>query len=146
MDTHKKMRVHLSALVDGELSAADLELAMAALHTPDGRQTWDAYYRIGDELRARPTPPLSDDFAAKLAARLDAEPAPLRRNAPKNADGMTNRRTVARGSAAGRRSASGSSAANGVGDGKRAAAAGADELPVDGKAVVVPKPAIASVS
>lgn len=147
MDTHKKMRVHLSTMVDGELPAADLELAMAALQTPDGQQTWEAYYRIGDELRAQSTPPLSDDFAAKLAARLDAESVPLRRVTPKNADGTSGRRSGARASTSGRRAAS----ANGTGttaEARRepAPSAAADELAVDGKAVVLPKPAIASVS
>lgn len=147
MDTHKKMRVHLSTLVDEELPVADLELAMAALQTPDGQQTWDAYHRIGDELRAAATPALSDGFAATLAARLDAEPAPLRRNSQRNADGMGSRRTVARASASGRRSASNPAAA-GAANAKREAvpAVASEELSSDGKAVVAPKPAIASVS
>ena len=147
MDTHKKMRVHLSALVDGELSAADLELAMAALNTPDGQQTWGAYYRIGDELRAQTTSALSGGFAATLAARLDAESVPLRRATAKNADGTLGRRSGARASATGHRAAS-ASGASGAGDTAREVAqpAAADELAVDGKAVVRPKPAIASVS
>jgi sigma-E factor negative regulatory protein RseA len=134
MDTHKKMRVHLSALVDGELPAADLELAMAALHTPDGRQTWDVYYRIGDELRAQASVPLSGDFSARLALRLDAEPMALRRNLIKHDDTMTNRSAVARGS--------------GMREARRdgAQAEQIEELPADGKAVVAAKPTIASVS
>lgn len=146
MDTHKKMRVHLSALVDGELSAADLELAMAALHTPDGQQSWDAYYRIGDELRAQATAPLSDDFTARLAARLDAEPMPLRRQSAKHGDSMTNRRAVARASAGGRRAAGLDGKRDPAQTSQAGQAAQAEELPVDGKAVAVPKPAIASVS
>ena len=74
MDTHKKIREHISALSDGELSAADLELALAALQSADGQQAWTVYHRIGDVLRARATPELSDDFNARLAARLLAEP------------------------------------------------------------------------
>lgn len=81
MDTHKKIREHISALSDGELPAQDLELAFAALQTVDGRQAWNAYHRIGDVLRAQATPELSDDFADKLAARLAGEPAPLKRAA-----------------------------------------------------------------
>ena len=79
MDTHKKIREHISALSDGELPAQDLELAFAALQTADGRQAWQAYHRIGDVLRAQATPEMSDAFAQKLAERLAGEPAPLKR-------------------------------------------------------------------
>jgi sigma-E factor negative regulatory protein RseA len=81
MDTNKKIREHISALGDGELAASDLELAFAALRAADGEQAWITYHRIGDELRAQATPELSDDFSARLAARLAAEPAPARRGA-----------------------------------------------------------------
>jgi sigma-E factor negative regulatory protein RseA len=79
MDTHKKIREHISALSDGELSAADLELAFAALQAADGQLAWNSYFRIGDVLRAQATPELSDHFDAALASRLDAEPLPIRR-------------------------------------------------------------------
>lgn len=79
MDTHKKIREHISTLSDGALSDSDLELALAALHSADGQQAWNTYHRIGDVLRAHATPELSDAFAEKLAARLDAEPLPLRK-------------------------------------------------------------------
>ena len=79
MDTHKKIREHISALSDGELPAADLELAFAALQAADGQHAWDTYFRIGDELRAQATPGLSEGFAARLAERLAAEPAHTRR-------------------------------------------------------------------
>jgi sigma-E factor negative regulatory protein RseA len=79
MDTHKKIREHISTLSDGELSPADLELAFAALQSADGQQAWNTYHRIGDVLRGQATPELSDGFADKLAARLAAEPAPVRR-------------------------------------------------------------------
>lgn len=79
MDTHKKIREHISALSDGELSASDLELAFAALQTADGHQAWNTYHRIGDVLRAQASPELSDSFADKLAARLAGEPAPFKR-------------------------------------------------------------------
>lgn len=75
MDTHKKIREHISALVDGELARDNLELAMAALQSADGQQVWHAYHRIGDALRAAPVAELSDDFGARLAARLAQEPA-----------------------------------------------------------------------
>jgi sigma-E factor negative regulatory protein RseA len=75
MDTQKKIREHISALSDGELSASDLELAFAALRAPDGEQAWNTYHRIGDVLRAQATPELSDGFSKRLAARLAAEPS-----------------------------------------------------------------------
>jgi sigma-E factor negative regulatory protein RseA len=79
MDTHKKIREHVSALSDGELPASDIELAFAALHAADGHQAWVTYHRIGDVLRAQATPDLSDSFEQRLAARLAAEPAHNRR-------------------------------------------------------------------
>ena len=79
MDTHKKIREHISTLSDGALSNSDLELALAALQSADGQQAWNTYHRIGDALRAQATPELSDAFAEKLAARLAAEPVPLRK-------------------------------------------------------------------
>jgi sigma-E factor negative regulatory protein RseA len=81
MDIHKKIREHISTLSDGELSDADLELALAALDSGDGQQAWNTYYRIGDVLRAQATPALSDGFGARLAERLAAEPAPGKRAA-----------------------------------------------------------------
>lgn len=81
MDTHKKIREHISALCDGELSDADLELALAALQAADGQQAWNTYHRIGDVLRAQASPDLSDAFDAALAERLKGEPAPGRRAA-----------------------------------------------------------------
>jgi sigma-E factor negative regulatory protein RseA len=73
MDTNKKIREHISALSDGALHPDDLELALAALQAPDGRQAWEVYHRIGDVLRAQASPDLSPDFSARLAARLAAE-------------------------------------------------------------------------
>jgi sigma-E factor negative regulatory protein RseA len=73
MDTNKKIREHISALKDGELSESDIELAFAALNEADGRQAWEVYHRIGDVMRAQASADLSPGFAARLAARLDAE-------------------------------------------------------------------------
>jgi sigma-E factor negative regulatory protein RseA len=74
MDTNKKIREHISALADGELSASDIELAFAALHSEDGRHAWEVYHRIGDVLRAQASADLSPGFSARLAQRLAAEP------------------------------------------------------------------------
>lgn len=79
MDTNRKVREHISALGDGELSDADIELAFAALQDADGHQAWNTYHRIGDVLRAQASPDLSDAFEARLAERLAAEPMPVRR-------------------------------------------------------------------
>lgn len=86
MDTHKKIREHISALSDGELATQDIELALAALHAGDGEQAWTMYHRIGDVLRAQATPDLSDKFAARLAARLAGEPLPARRQPAANSE------------------------------------------------------------
>jgi len=81
MDTNKKLREQISALKDGALPEADLELALAALQGSDGRQAWDLYHLIGDTLRESPVPALSPDFRARLAERLANEAPPLRRAA-----------------------------------------------------------------
>lgn len=85
MDTNKKLRDLISALKDGALPDADLELALAALQGSDGRQAWDLYHLIGDALRDAPAacaaPALSPDFRARLAERLAGEAPPLRRAA-----------------------------------------------------------------
>jgi sigma-E factor negative regulatory protein RseA len=85
MDTNKKNREYISALMDGEIPDADLELAMAALGGPEGEQAWDTYHHIGDILRAedaaRAGAELSPGFAARLAARLAEEPLPGKRAA-----------------------------------------------------------------
>ncbi|HZX29017.1 MAG TPA: RseA family anti-sigma factor [Telluria sp.] len=82
MYTHKKLREHISALADGALPDAELELALAALQEPDGRRAWEIYHRIGDALRAEGDPGPSAQFAATLAARLAAEPAPAQPELP----------------------------------------------------------------
>lgn len=78
MDTNKKLREQISALKDGALPDADVELALAALQANDGSQAWEIYHLIGDLLRTAPSPALSVDFRARLAALLAAEPPPLR--------------------------------------------------------------------
>jgi sigma-E factor negative regulatory protein RseA len=81
MDTNKKNRELISALSDGEIPDADLELALAALGSPGGQQAWEVFHHIGDVLRAAPAPDLSPGFAERLAARLAAEPLPGKRPA-----------------------------------------------------------------
>ena len=79
MDTHKKIREHISAFADGASPDADVELALAALQGDDGRQTWALYHLIGDVLRVEPGPPLAPGFDERLAARLAAEPLPVKK-------------------------------------------------------------------
>jgi sigma-E factor negative regulatory protein RseA len=81
MDTTKKNRELISALMDGALPEGDLELALAALGTPAGERSWIVWHRIGDALRAEPAPDLSPGFGERLAAQLAAEPLPGRRAA-----------------------------------------------------------------
>ncbi|WP_317202310.1 sigma-E factor negative regulatory protein [Janthinobacterium sp.] len=77
METQTTLHDNISALLDGELAQADVELAFAALDTEEGRTAWDAYLRIGHALRSDACgAELSDGFAARLAARLGEE-APL---------------------------------------------------------------------
>lgn len=78
MDTQKRLHQHISALADGELAEHEIELAFAALETPDGRDAWSAYQRIGEVLRSDACGfELSHGFGAGLATRLAAEAARL---------------------------------------------------------------------
>ena len=78
MDALKRRHENISALVDGELADSELELALAALDSAEGRAAWQAYHLIGDTLRNQPSAArLDDGFALRLAARLASEP-PLR--------------------------------------------------------------------
>lgn len=81
MDTHKKIREHISAFADGATPDADVELALAALQGHDGRQSWALYHLIGDVLRVDPGPSLSAQFSERLATRLAAEPLPAKKAA-----------------------------------------------------------------
>jgi sigma-E factor negative regulatory protein RseA len=74
MDTPRRSYENISALADGELALAEIELAVAMLATPDGQAAWKTYYQIGAALRSeRCGSDLSTRFTASLAARLDAE-------------------------------------------------------------------------
>jgi sigma-E factor negative regulatory protein RseA len=79
MDMNKKHRELISALMDGALPEADVELALAALGSPAGDEAWRRYHLVGDALREQAGPDLSPGFAARLAARLAEEPLPGRR-------------------------------------------------------------------
>ncbi|EJL86203.1 negative regulator of sigma E activity [Herbaspirillum sp. CF444] len=76
MDTKEISREQISALADGELVDAHVNVALAVLRQPEEQITWDLYHQIGDVLRSDEMAfSLSEGFAAKMSARLDAEPA-----------------------------------------------------------------------
>jgi len=85
MSTSKTTREHISAFADGELADSQVDMVLAALRQPEGKAAWDDYHQIGDMLRSNEAAvELSSDFAARMAARLHAEPtimAPLNANA-----------------------------------------------------------------
>lgn len=75
MDTKEISREQISALADGELVDAHVSMALAVLRQPEEQVTWDLYHQIGDVMRSEEMAfSLSDGFAAKMSARLDAEP------------------------------------------------------------------------
>lgn len=76
MDTIKMTQEQVSAFADGELSESQTDAVLMGLRGPQGRADWDLYHQIGDVLRSEETSGgLSSGFAARMAARLEAEPA-----------------------------------------------------------------------
>ena len=76
MNTNYMTQEQISAFADGELDGGRTDGAMAALRLPDGQASWDIYHQIGDALRSEEMAfALSPNFAARMSARLDAEPA-----------------------------------------------------------------------
>jgi sigma-E factor negative regulatory protein RseA len=66
----------ISALMDGELEQEEAQVLLSAVKSQsDMQQDWLLYHTIGDTLRQ--TRPLSSDFTARLAARLENEPTIL---------------------------------------------------------------------
>jgi len=76
MDTKVTTREQTSALADGELSAEEMTIALAALRSSgDAQQAWEDYHRIGEVLRSEEMDvSLSAGFSARMSALLDAEP------------------------------------------------------------------------
>lgn len=75
MDDKKITREQMSAFSDGELEGRQIEAALIVAHKPDGRDAWEVYHQIGDLLRSDELDvTLSPAFAARMAAKLDAEP------------------------------------------------------------------------
>jgi sigma-E factor negative regulatory protein RseA len=76
MNTNEMTREQISALADGELTDRQMEAALAALRQPEGRADWEIYHQIGDVLRCDDMAvKMSSGFAARMAARLESEPA-----------------------------------------------------------------------
>lgn len=71
-------------LADGELDAAQASLLLERMNEPALRAAWDRYHQIGDALRSDEADmPLRADVAARIAARLEAEPALLAPKRPR---------------------------------------------------------------
>lgn len=78
METAKTNREQISMLADGEIEEEDVNTALLALRDPAQQTTWALYHQIGDAIRSDDMAvPLSADFSARMAARLEAEPALL---------------------------------------------------------------------
>lgn len=75
MSTNKSKWEQVSAFADNELADDDVEIALAALRSPEEQAAWDIYHQIGDVLRSDDMAvAMSPDFAARMAVRLAAEP------------------------------------------------------------------------
>lgn len=75
MNTEKISREQISAMADGELVDRQLDAALATLREKTAQDTWEIYHQIGDVLRSDDMAvTLSGGFAARMTARLDAEP------------------------------------------------------------------------
>ena len=75
MNANNMTNEQLSAFADGELADGQLDMVLAALRQTEGKAAWDTYHHIGDVLRSDEMAiTLSTNFAARMAARLDAEP------------------------------------------------------------------------
>lgn len=75
MRTNEISREQISALADGELGDQQIDMAFATLRQDEVRADWELYHQIGDVLRSDDMAvTLSPGFAARMAARLAAEP------------------------------------------------------------------------
>lgn len=78
MNTKEMSREQISALADGELLDAHIDVTLAALRQPEEQTTWNLYHQIGDVLCSGDMAfSLSGSFAARMRACLDTEPALL---------------------------------------------------------------------
>jgi sigma-E factor negative regulatory protein RseA len=72
----EQIREQISAFLDGELPASETELLLKRL-TRDAelRESFGRYALIGEALRTGTRSPLSREFATRVNARIDGEPA-----------------------------------------------------------------------
>lgn len=79
MDTVTNTKADLSSLIDGELDQAQTQRVLANLSSDtELRKAWDDYHLLADAIRSEDLAvPLSDDFQARLSARLQLEPTIL---------------------------------------------------------------------
>ena len=74
MNTNKIKREQISALADGELDPSSTDAILKSLSDESAEKDWEIFHHIGDVLRSEElAAPLSTDFAARMAARLEAE-------------------------------------------------------------------------
>ncbi|MEB0135570.1 sigma-E factor negative regulatory protein [Actimicrobium sp. CCC2.4] len=80
MKANDMMREEISAFADGELAKHRWDDVAKKLRQPAEQDCWALYHQIGDVLRSDDMATmLSADFSARLAARLDLEPAIIAR-------------------------------------------------------------------
>ncbi len=78
MASDKVTRQDISALADGELDFEQARKIIIALRDSEQRNTWSVYHQIGDSLREQQmVAPVSAQFSARMATRLEAEPTIL---------------------------------------------------------------------
>lgn len=86
MNTRNKTNESISLLADGEVSDAQIDAALAALESDEGRAEWAIYHQIGDALRSDELVlQMRAEFLPDLFARLEQEPvliAPVAVSAP----------------------------------------------------------------
>lgn len=78
MKNKELARQEISAFADGEVKEQEFESALAELRHDERHDDWEMYHKIGDLLRSSDmNVKLSPDFSARMAARLELEPAIL---------------------------------------------------------------------
>ncbi|HJW54800.1 MAG TPA: sigma-E factor negative regulatory protein [Burkholderiaceae bacterium] len=76
MNIRNMTHEQISAFADSELPDEEIDAALAAARTSNGRVTWDLYHQIGDTLRSSDMAfEMRPDFSARLMMRLEQEPA-----------------------------------------------------------------------
>ncbi len=75
MNTRNNTNESISLLADDEATDAQIDAALAALDTEEGRAEWAIYHQIGDALRSDELAlTMRPEFLPNLFARLEEEP------------------------------------------------------------------------